>query len=229
MLWRWPAKRISNSWHWSVVLELLSWIPNIWNPLPSCLLPIYAIRPKGDPFLPTPPQPQPQPHSLPTSLAPNLFACRQEYVQIYCVHIQQISSCLLLPQAFLRCLHLAQSSVMRWSNLCYTVAGHSCDLLTITDFEAPPQALDAREYIVLTSRVHPGETSASWVMQVSWLLKQNLSLCTPKFTHSSSHCTRPIKGKTHRGVMWTAYWNLHHVGWYQHKPTKPVKYPWRFL
>lgn len=37
-------------------------------------------------------------------------------------------------------------------------AGHSCDTLAITDFGALPQALDAREYIVLTSRVHNGQT-----------------------------------------------------------------------
>jgi len=51
------------------------------------------------------------------------------------------------------------------SLLCYTLSGHRCDLITITDFSAPPEVIRQREYIVLTARVHPGETCASWIMQ----------------------------------------------------------------
>lgn len=69
-------------------------------------------------------------------------------------------------QTFLRRLGLAQPSILRWNTLCSTVAGHACDLLTITEYQSPPEDLDTREYVVLTGRVHPGETSASWVMQV---------------------------------------------------------------
>jgi hypothetical protein len=60
----------------------------------------------------------------------------------------------------------ASSPVMR-SLLCYTLAGQRCDLLTITDFAASAAELASREYVVLTARVHPGETCASWVAQVS--------------------------------------------------------------
>jgi hypothetical protein len=48
----------------------------------------------------------------------------------------------------------------------YSLAGHAVELLTITDFTAPPDAVAARECVVITARVHPGETCASWIMQV---------------------------------------------------------------
>ena len=68
------------------------------------------------------------------------------------------------------------SSVLRRSVLCTTLAGHRCDLLTITDFGAGgPEELAARPAVVVTARVHPGESNASWVMQgvMSFLLDDN--------------------------------------------------------
>ncbi|KAF5834507.1 hypothetical protein DUNSADRAFT_8800 [Dunaliella salina] len=51
------------------------------------------------------------------------------------------------------------------SLLCYTLAGHRVECLTITDFRAPLEVVRQREAIVLTARVHPGESNASWIMQ----------------------------------------------------------------
>jgi Cytosolic carboxypeptidase N-terminal domain len=62
-------------------------------------------------------------------------------------------------------LDFAGSAVLRRSLLCRTAAGNRCDLLTITDFTAGAEAVAQREVIVLTARVHPGESNASWVMQ----------------------------------------------------------------
>jgi len=51
--------------------------------------------------------------------------------------------------------------------LCQTIAGNVCDYLTITDFsldienEKNPKNKNKKRGIVLTSRVHPGETFAS--------------------------------------------------------------------
>uniref|UniRef100_A0A3B3SWN3 AGBL carboxypeptidase 1 n=1 Tax=Paramormyrops kingsleyae TaxID=1676925 RepID=A0A3B3SWN3_9TELE len=57
-------------------------------------------------------------------------------------------------------------------NLCNTLAGNPCPLVTIT--ACPPsrrwndlQQLRNRPYVVLTARVHPGESNASWVMKGS--------------------------------------------------------------
>ena len=52
------------------------------------------------------------------------------------------------------------------SLLSYSLCGHRCELVTITDFNSPQDVILQRECIVLTARVHPGETCASWIMQV---------------------------------------------------------------
>lgn len=44
--------------------------------------------------------------------------------------------------------------------------GNICDLLTITAPCSSAAELSKRVGIVLTARVHPGETCASWIMQV---------------------------------------------------------------
>ena len=56
--------------------------------------------------------------------------------------------------------------------LCHTLAGVPCDLLTITDFASlaaegggDDGAASRRKYVVLSARVHPGETGASWMMR----------------------------------------------------------------
>ncbi|KAI1889776.1 hypothetical protein AGOR_G00166410 [Albula goreensis] len=58
----------------------------------------------------------------------------------------------------------------RQQNLCNTLAGNPCPLVTIT--ACPPSRswshlyqLRNRPYVVLTARVHPGESNASWVMK----------------------------------------------------------------
>uniref|UniRef100_A0A668SIK8 Peptidase M14 domain-containing protein n=1 Tax=Oreochromis aureus TaxID=47969 RepID=A0A668SIK8_OREAU len=54
--------------------------------------------------------------------------------------------------------------------LCSTLAGNSCPIVTITACPVSRRWKDLhqlrnRPYIVLTSRVHPGESNASWVMK----------------------------------------------------------------
>jgi hypothetical protein len=49
--------------------------------------------------------------------------------------------------------------------LCSSLGGNVVELLTITDFNAPPAVIVQRPVVLLTSRVHPGETNASWVFQ----------------------------------------------------------------
>uniref|UniRef100_UPI00398E6297 cytosolic carboxypeptidase 2-like isoform X2 n=1 Tax=Pristiophorus japonicus TaxID=55135 RepID=UPI00398E6297 len=48
--------------------------------------------------------------------------------------------------------------------LCETRAGNSCFLLTITDY-AGKENPEAKLGVVLTARVHPGETQSSWMMK----------------------------------------------------------------
>jgi len=57
------------------------------------------------------------------------------------------------------------SNILHRSILCTSLAGNPVPLLTITDFTSGPAALAARPYIVLSARVHPGETNGSWMMR----------------------------------------------------------------
>ncbi len=54
---------------------------------------------------------------------------------------------------------------IRRSVLCKTLAERQCDLLTITDFEEDEDPRRPRRAVVITARVHPGETPASWIMK----------------------------------------------------------------
>mmetsp|Transcript_19309 Transcript_19309/g.21879 ORF Transcript_19309/g.21879 Transcript_19309/m.21879 type:complete len:674 (+) Transcript_19309:211-2232(+) len=49
--------------------------------------------------------------------------------------------------------------------LCKTIAENDCDLLVITNFSSEPEKIRSRKGIVISSRVHPGESNASWMMK----------------------------------------------------------------
>ena len=65
----------------------------------------------------------------------------------------------------LKNLTLNRGSCIKRTVLCKTLAERQCDLLTITDFETQEDPKKRRRAIVITARVHPGETPASWIMK----------------------------------------------------------------
>ena len=54
---------------------------------------------------------------------------------------------------------------MRRRTLCQTIAGNNCEMIIITTFQSDPEAIKNRKGVVLSSRVHPGESGASWMMK----------------------------------------------------------------
>ncbi|XP_054005382.1 cytosolic carboxypeptidase 1-like isoform X2 [Hylaeus anthracinus] len=56
------------------------------------------------------------------------------------------------------------NAYFRADNLCETLNGNENPLLTITSLDSKSNPIQNRKVIFLTSRVHPGESNASWVM-----------------------------------------------------------------
>lgn len=53
---------------------------------------------------------------------------------------------------------------IRRTSLCKSNAGNEVDLLIVTNFESEPVQMSVRPAVILTARVHPSETQASWMM-----------------------------------------------------------------
>ena len=57
-----------------------------------------------------------------------------------------------------------RSAMIRRETLCHSYGGNAVDLLSVTDFSAPAAEVAARRVVVISARVHPGESNASWMM-----------------------------------------------------------------
>ena len=56
-------------------------------------------------------------------------------------------------------------SFVRRKVLCETEAGNKCDVLTITSRSGDETEMKKRKGVIISARVHPGETNASWMMK----------------------------------------------------------------
>ena len=63
-----------------------------------------------------------------------------------------------------RLLHERHAALIRRETLCHSYGGNACDVLSVADFSASPAEVAARKVVVISARVHPGESNASWVM-----------------------------------------------------------------
>jgi murein tripeptide amidase MpaA len=48
--------------------------------------------------------------------------------------------------------------------LCKTLAGNDCEMVIVTNFASRAEDIAVRRAIIITSRVHPGESNASFIM-----------------------------------------------------------------
>lgn len=61
------------------------------------------------------------------------------------------------------CTHESKDKI-RKTVLCKTLAGNDCEMVIITNFSSRPEDIAIRRAIIITSRVHPGESNSSFVM-----------------------------------------------------------------
>lgn len=59
----------------------------------------------------------------------------------------------------------AISKRFRRRPLCETLSGNTIEMLTVTSFASDPEAINKRKGVVISARVHPGESNASFMMQ----------------------------------------------------------------
>lgn len=54
---------------------------------------------------------------------------------------------------------------IRKTSMCKTLAGNDCEMLIITNFYSREEDIADRSAVILSARVHPGETNASFIME----------------------------------------------------------------
>jgi len=76
------------------------------------------------------------------------------------------------PYTYSDCCELLQNlcrneakDKIRKTVLCKTLAGNDCEMVIITNFLSRPEDIAMRRAVILTSRVHPGESNASFIIQ----------------------------------------------------------------
>ena len=57
------------------------------------------------------------------------------------------------------------TNIIRRTSLCKTLAGNNLEMLIITNFMSSQDAIAKRKCIILSGRVHPGESNSSYVME----------------------------------------------------------------
>ena len=92
------------------------------------------------------------------------FTARHDEDTVYFAHCYPYTYTDLCKYVSQICVPTSKDKV-RKTILCKSLAGNDVDMLIVTNFISDPVDIAVRKSIILTSRVHPGETNASWVMK----------------------------------------------------------------
>ncbi len=60
---------------------------------------------------------------------------------------------------------IKNKDIVRRAPLCQTLAGNQCDMLIITNFVGNSDHIAERPAVILTAKVHPGETNSSFIIE----------------------------------------------------------------
>ena len=76
-----------------------------------------------------------------------------------------------------KCCTFQNKDKIRKTVLCKSLAGNDVDMLIVTNFSSDPVDIAIRKSVILTSRVHPGESNASWIMNgvIDFLISEDLN------------------------------------------------------
>ena len=105
--------------------------------------------------------------SQPTSFYTLSFTVEFEHDQdqVYFAHCYPYtySDCIMMLKRV--CLPQYSKDRLRRTALCKTKAGNSVEMLIITNFLATQDQIAERKCVILSARVHPGESNSSFVME----------------------------------------------------------------
>ena len=88
--------------------------------------------------------------------------------------------------------------------LCRTLAGNLVYVLTITSPSKNPEDIKHKKAVVLTSRVHPGESNASWMMKgfLDYLTSNSADAKVGWIGTQRMGCSRVHPGESNVGLAW---------------------------
>lgn len=88
---------------------------------------------------------------------------RHDEDEIYIAHCYPYtySDCCALLERL--CVYQNKDKI-RKTTLVKTIAGNNCEMVIITNFASRAEEIALRRAVILTSRVHPGESNASYMM-----------------------------------------------------------------
>ena len=91
------------------------------------------------------------------------FAYESDQVHFAHCYPYTYSDCIMFLKRV--CLPQYGKDRLRRTALCKTKAGNSCEMLIITNFTSTQDQIAERKCVIISARVHPGESNSSFIME----------------------------------------------------------------